>query len=240
MPPGRRFPTAEEYVAIDAKAAFACFCKTSTNIAGTSRQRRTQGRRRPALIADLLSGAAWSPRVRKTKAKMKRKLLLLVVLALLLVAGAFLASRDRISRSVSVVFVGYTNFDTAGFNDQYTWAWFRLENHSPFMLACLQGPLDVERAGRWLQDTNRLGHNYDRVIEPGKSLTISMMPPRDATRWRSNFLLVRMNTRSYSSARLKLAYFMDSLRLYRIGFRWRPWNTRPAVRHVVTSETLKL
>src|SRR5438477_8959742 len=87
----------------------------------------------------------------------KKKLLLLVPLSSLLITGVILVRPSNVSRSVSVVFLGYTN---CSFNERFICASFRLENNSPFMLACQQGPLDVECAGVWLQDTNRLGFQY--------------------------------------------------------------------------------
>jgi hypothetical protein len=72
--------------------------------------------------------------------------------------------------------------------------WFRIENRSPFSLSCQQGPKDVESAGAWLRDTNRVGFSYGSIIEPGRTVTVSMMPPDDATRWRTTFLLTKMVT----------------------------------------------
>ena len=112
---------------------------------------------------------------------MKKTWLLFLLMLLIALAALLVASRDTVRHSVSVTFLCYTNRDTRGMNDMYTWAWFRIENRSPFMLACQQGPLDIERTGTWIQDTNRLGFHYDPVIEPGQALTVSMMPPAGAT-----------------------------------------------------------
>lgn len=108
---------------------------------------------------------------------MKKKWLLLVFVLLLLLAMLLVVAKNAVQSSVSVTFLCYTNLDTRGSTDQYTWAWFRIENRSPFFLSCLQGPLDVERAGTWLQETNQLGQKYEPIIEPGQTLTVSLMPP---------------------------------------------------------------
>ena len=149
--------------------------------------------------------------------------------------------RDPLRHSVSVSFLCYTNRDTKGFNDMYTWAWFRIENRSPFMLSCQQGVLDVERSGVWGQETNRLGFQYDPIIEPGKSLTVSMMPPADATHWQSSFLLtkMRMHSGKYYTWRFRFEVFMDSLRLHRIGLRGQPWKQKNPPPTVITSKRIR-
>ena len=172
---------------------------------------------------------------------------ILVFLGFLLVVtvigvGGFLALPDPITHSVSVTFLGYTNMDTRGFNDQYRWAWFRIDNRSPVMLACRQGPIDIERAGAWIQDTNTLGRQYEPILEPGQALTVSMIPPSDGTRWRSSFLLTRMGTHSshYWSAKFGLRRFIDSLTPRKLRTRSQtPMMSDPQL-HVVTSETLNL
>jgi hypothetical protein len=168
---------------------------------------------------------------------MKKRLLLVVVPVLLIAAVGFLGRRDGIESSVSVVFLGYSNVDMYGFKREFTLGWFRLENHSPFMLACRQGPLDLERAGIWIQDTNRVGYPPDPIIEQGQTLTVSIRAPSAATRWRSSYLL--RESRPYSEGRFRFQIFMDRLRLQRFGFRWRPWSRDPKA-HVVKSETLGL
>jgi hypothetical protein len=174
---------------------------------------------------------------------MKKKWLLFL---LVLVVGTVLLlvlSRDPVRHSVSVTFLYYTNRDTRGWNDMYTWAWFRIENRSPFMLLCQQGTLDIERAGAWVQDTNRLGFQYDPpIIEPGQTLTVSMMPPADATQWRSSFLLTKMaiHSEKYWTRRSRFEDFMDSLRLHRIGLRSQPWRGNNPKPTVITSETMGL
>jgi hypothetical protein len=173
---------------------------------------------------------------------MKKRLLLVVLLALLLAAAGLLGWRDGIKNgiesSVSVVFLGYTNVDMYGFKREFTLGWFRLENHSPFNLACRQGPLDVERAGIWIQDTNRVGYPPDPIIEEGQTLIVSIRAPSGVTRWRSSYVL-----RAYPPVfgwRYRFQIFMDHLRLHRFGFRWRLWVGRDPKPHVVKSETLGL
>ncbi len=153
-----------------------------------------------------------------------------------------MASRDPVRSSVSVTFLCYTNHDTRGLNDQYIWAWFRLENRTPFMLACKQGVLDVERAGVWSEETNRVGHAYDPMIEPGRTLTVSMMPPSECTRWRSNFLLTKMAMHSpqYLTWRFRFESFMDRLRLHRFGIHAEPWKSKTSEPVVVTSKAINL
>ena len=171
---------------------------------------------------------------------MKKKLLLVVLLALLLAAAGLLGWRDRIKNgiesSVSVVFLGYTNVDMYGFKREFALGWFRLENHSPFMLACRQGPLDVERAGIWTQDTNRVGYPPDPIIEQGQTEVFSIRAPSGATRWRSSYVLRVCPPSSRLKDRFQM--FMDRLRLHRFGFQWRPWMGRDPKPHVVKSETL--
>jgi hypothetical protein len=174
---------------------------------------------------------------------MKRKWLLLFM-GLVIIGGVLflVVSTDPVRHSVSVTFLCYTNRDSRGMNDMYTWAWFRIENRSPYMLSCQQGALDVERAGAWLQDTNRLGFQYDPIIEPGQTLTVSMMPPADAARWRSSFLLTKMAIHSgqYWTRRYRFEAFMDSLRLDRIGLRGQPWKGKNPEPTVITSRTMDL
>lgn len=165
----------------------------------------------------------------------------LLVVAVIGVTG-FLALPDPITHSVSVTFLGYTNMDTRGFNDEYKWAWFRIENRSPVMLACRQGPIDIERAGAWIQDTNTLGRQYDPIIEPGQSLTVSMIPPSDGTRWRSSFLLTRMGTHTayWWTTKFGLRRIIAFLTPGKLRTRSQtPMMSDPQL-HVVTSETLKL
>ena len=85
---------------------------------------------------------------------MKKKWVLLFI-GLVIIGGILflVVSKDPVRHSVSVTFLCYTNRDSRGMNDMYTWAWFRIENRSPYMLSCQRGALDVERAGAWLQDT---------------------------------------------------------------------------------------
>jgi hypothetical protein len=167
--------------------------------------------------------------------------LLLFVVVLLALLALVVASRDPVRSGVSVTFLCYTNRDTNGMNDQYQWAWFCISNNSPYMLDCGQGSLDIERSGRWIQDTNLLGRHYDRIIEPGRSLLVSIMPPTDATRWRSSFLLTKIAivTGEHLTRRYRLEAFMDSLRLERIGLRGRPWKGSPEPNNI-TSTTLDL
>ena len=155
--------------------------------------------------------------------------------------GALLG-RDPISRSVSVTFLGYTNVDTRGFNNMYKWAWFRIENKSPFMLSCMQGALDIERGGSWIQSTNSMGRQYDPNIEPGQTLTVSIIPPSEGTKWRSEFLFMRMTIHSsrYWKARTWLEGFVGRLPPSRFGIRsWPPRISNPPL-SVVTSETMEL
>lgn len=132
---------------------------------------------------------------------------MLVILA----TALWLATRDPLRTSIVATFLCYTNKDTRGFNERYTWAWFRIENRSPFMLLCQQGPLDIQRSGLWVQDTNRLGFQYEPIIEPGETLTISMMPPTNSSQWRSSFWFTKMSIHSgtYWTWRFRLAAFRD-------------------------------
>ncbi len=173
---------------------------------------------------------------------MKKKWWLFILVLLVPSAGVYVLSSGRVASSVSVTFLCYTNCDVRGMNDMYTWAWFRIENHSPFMLACQQGALDVERAGAWLQDTNRLGYRYDPIVEPGQSLTVSMMPPANASRWRSSFLLTKMPIHSgkYWTRRYRFELFMDGLRLERFGVHGQRWKGTAPEPAVVTSKTIGL
>lgn len=182
--------------------------------------------------------------VRAITARVKKTLIPLGVLLAAAVIGVrgLLALPDPITHSVTVAFLGYTNMDTRGFNDQYTWAWFRIENKSSVMLACRQGPIFIERAGSWIQDTNTLGRQYDPIMEPGQALTVSMIPPSDATRWRSSFLLTRMGTQSSRcwSARFGLRRFIDAFPFSKLGTQGQTLLKSNPQSHVVTSETLKL
>jgi hypothetical protein len=110
------------------------------------------------------------------------------------------------------------------------------------MLACQRGVTDVERAGTWFQNTNWVGSRYDPIIEPGESLTVSMMPPVDATRWRSSFLLTKMPIHSgkYWTRRYRFESFMDGLRLDRFGLRGQPWKGKTPEPTVITSKTIDL
>jgi hypothetical protein len=177
---------------------------------------------------------------------MKKRRLVLFFAAVIVAVGFVLALRDTDSKAVKVTFLFYTNCDAQGGNAFYTWAWFRIENRSPYKLGCFQGPLDVQRAGKWFQDTNTLGRrHYDSQTPPGKSATIAMVVPENATRWRSSFLFQREDIdyinriiRSNNSPS-RFAIFMDNLHLERFGLRSQPWRTKPK-RITVTSETIDL
>jgi hypothetical protein len=173
---------------------------------------------------------------------MKKALLVLGSGVAVLALFGFLALSDPISRSVSVTFLGYTNVDTRGFNDQYKWAWFRIENKTHFMLSCAQGAKDIEREGSWIQTTNGLGRQYDPIIERGRTLTVSVIAPSDATRWRNSFLFMKMDVRdpAYWNRQISFERFMNNLRLQRFGIWGQPWRQRNPKLHVVTSETLNL
>jgi hypothetical protein len=180
----------------------------------------------------------------RTRKLVKRAKTLTVIaagfLTFVLIITFLLAPRDPIRSAVPVTFLCYTNCDIRGFNDQYKWAWFRIENKSPFMLGCQQGPVDIQRAGSWFQTTNTLGRICDPIVQPQKSLTLPMMPPADAAKWRSSFLLTRVSIHSslYWEVKFGFARFMD--RLHRLG-NWPPPRTSSkADTHVVTSETLNL
>src|SRR5262245_42667802 len=123
---------------------------------------------------------------------MKKRMLVFLSVAVIVAFGLVLLQRDASSKSVKVTFLFYTNCDAQGGNAFYTWAWFRIENRSPYKLGCYQGSLDVQRAGKWFQDTNSLGRrHFDAQTPPGKSATIAMVVPENATRWRSSFLFER-------------------------------------------------
>ena len=91
---------------------------------------------------------------------MKKKMLIFLFAAVIGVVAFVLARRAAVSKSVTVTFLLYTNCDAQGGNAFYTWAWFRIENRSPFTVGCYQGMLDVQRAGKWFQDTNNVGRHY--------------------------------------------------------------------------------
>ena len=172
---------------------------------------------------------------------MTKKRLILFLVVLVLTAGMILARSPSISSSVSVVFIGYTN-RTYGFSKQYTSAWFRIENRSRYPLVCRQGALDIERVGSWNRNTNWVGHQYDPIVEPGQSLTLSLMAPPDATRWRSSFLLTKVTDHSilYWEWHYRFERFMDSLRLDRLGIGARPWGYRDPAPVVVNSSVIDL
>ena len=176
---------------------------------------------------------------------MKKKTLIFLFVAVIGVVAFVLARRDAVSKSVTVTFLFYTNCDAQGGNAFYTWAWFRVENRSPFKVGCFQGTLDVERAGKWFQDTNTVGRrHFDAQTPPGKSATIAMVVPERATRWRSSFLFERedidyMNRRINSANRKsRFAAFMDNLHLERFGLRSQPWKRTGPKRIMITSETM--
>jgi hypothetical protein len=177
---------------------------------------------------------------------MKKKVLIFLSAAVIGIIAFVSAQKDAISKSVTVTFLCYTNCDAQGGNGFYTWAWFRIENRSPFTVGCYQGILDVERAGKWFQDTNTVGRrHFDSQTPPGKSKTIAMVVPENATRWRSSFLIAREDidyvNRMINSANnpSRFVVFMDKLHLERFGLRSKPWRTKPK-RVTITSETMDL
>jgi hypothetical protein len=177
---------------------------------------------------------------------MKKKMLIFLFAAVIGVVPFVLARRDAVSKSVTVTFLFYTNCDAQGGNAFYTWAWFRIENRSSFKVGCYQGILDVQRAGKWFQDTNTVGRrHYGSQTPPGKSSTIAMVVPEKATRWRSSFLFEREDSdyinRMINSANRpsRFAAFMDNLHLERFGLRSQPWRTKPK-RITITSDTIDL
>lgn len=183
--------------------------------------------------------------VRANTANMKQTLILFGLLLVVTVVGlvSIPARRDALAQSVSVAFVAYTNIDTRGFSDTSRWAWFRVENKSPFMLLCSQGPLDIERSGSWIRNTNTLGRqNPPSIIEPGHTCTVSMISPSEGTRWRNTFLFTKWTKNDSGSwdANSTLDRFMDRLHLEKIGIRTKPWKSRRPQPYAVTSETLKL
>jgi hypothetical protein len=170
---------------------------------------------------------------------MKKKMLIFLFAAVMVAVGFVLARSNAISRSVKVTFLFYTNCDAQGGNAFYTWAWFRIENRSPYTLGCYQGPLDVQRAGKWSQDTNSVGlQHFDAQTPPGKAATIAMVVPENATRWRSSFLFAREDI-SYINRKIRFETFMNNLR-QRFGLRSQPWKRREPKRITVTSETMDL
>lgn len=178
---------------------------------------------------------------------MKKKMLLFFFAAIMVAVGFVLVRSYAVSRSVKVTFLCYTNCDAQGGNAFYTWAWFRIENRSPYKVGCFQGPLDVQRDGKWFQDTNTVGRrHFDAQTPPGKTSTIAMVVPENATRWRSSFLFERED-REYINHRItsanrksRFATFMDNLHLERFGLRSQPWKQREPKRIIVTSETMDL
>jgi hypothetical protein len=169
--------------------------------------------------------------------KKKRPILLLLLVVTALV-GFWLHSRNNIKNSVSVTFLYYTNSDTRGFNDKYTWAWFRIENKSSFRLQCQQGPLDFERDGTWLRDASRVGFSYSSV-EAGGTVTISLMPPERASRWRNSLHLTRivLHSKGHYSRRIRFQNFMNRLSG---GFRFQWWQSKVPDPVVVTSNAIDL
>jgi hypothetical protein len=177
---------------------------------------------------------------------MKKKILLFLFAAVIGVVAFVLVRRDAVSKSVTVTFLFYTNCDAQGGNGFYTWAWFRIENRSPFTVGCYQGIVDVQRAGTWFQDTNWLGLRHpDAQTPPGKSSTIAIVAPKNAAKWRSSFLIAREDLdytrRIVLSANRPSRFqaFMDKLHLERFGLRSQPWRTKPK-RITITSETIDL
>jgi hypothetical protein len=173
---------------------------------------------------------------------MKKKMLIFLFPAVIVAVGFLLLRRDPVSKSVKVTFLFYTNCDAQGGNGWYTWAWFRIDNRSPFRLGCYQGPLDVQRAGKWFQDTNTLGRrHFDAQTSPGESATIAMVVPENARRWRSSFLFTRedVDTINRMIRKSRFETFMDNLHLERFGLRNQPWRRKPEPT-IVTSETIDL
>jgi hypothetical protein len=146
----------------------------------------------------------------------KRLILSVVAVALVLCAAVF---GVRNNGAVSVRFLCYTNCDTRGINDQYTWAWFRIENHSGAWLSISQGPLLFKGLDGWQVDTNRVGHPYEATIEPGGNLILSLMPPQGASFWRSSFVVEPFGNSQarYLALRLKLQEGLDNFRMQRLG-----------------------
>lgn len=171
---------------------------------------------------------------------MKTKWLLIALALLLVVAAIVVALPDPVRDSVSVTFVGYTNRDSNGMNDMYTWAWFRIENRSQLNLGLEQGAIDVERAGAWVHLTNRSGFTYGGVA-PGETRILSLVPPSEGTRWRNNFLINGGSLHSVNYWRRKQQFevFMNNLRV-RLGLRPRPWIYKPLEPIVLTTDTIDL
>ena len=178
---------------------------------------------------------------------MRKKVLIFLFAATVVAVGFVLVRSNAVSRSVKVTFLCYTNCDAQGGNAFYTWAWFRIENRGPYTVGCYQGPLDVQRAGKWFQDTNNVGRQlFWSRTPPGQASTIAMVVPENATRWRSSFLFERQD-REYinykvesANRKSRFAAFMDNLHLERLGLRSQPWKQREPKRMMVTSETIDL
>jgi hypothetical protein len=132
--------------------------------------------------------------------------------------------------------------DELGWNDLYTWAGFRLENHSPSPLSFSQGPLDIERGGKWISDTNRIRYPFGPTLDSGKTKIVSMMPPEGATKWRTSFFVTRVNipTTQLMKNKERFRNFMDKIGLHRFGMRNASSDYLNPPPEIVTSETIAL
>ena len=154
---------------------------------------------------------------------MKKKVTIFLATALLLIAAA-LAWRQISTEQISVTFLGYTNVDSRGISQPFTLARFRIENHGDQSLSCQQGVRELEVGGKWIQETNRVGFQYDPILEPQGTLTVSMQAPVNVTRRRNSFLITRMHGYRYVVAETKLSTLLNDL-----GLKWarkpdRPYN----------------
>ena len=161
---------------------------------------------------------------------MKKKVTIFLATALLLIAAVF-ARRQTFSAQISVTFLGYTNVDSRGISQPFTLALFRIENRSGKSLSCQQGVRELEVGGKWIQETNRIGFQYDPILEPKGTLILSMAAPTDVTRWRSSFLITQMHGYRYVITQNRLSILLDHVGLH--------WQRKPDRPYIITSETIE-
>jgi len=135
--------------------------------------------------------------------KLRPRYIAVVVSLIMSVTVALLAFYSRPNVAVTLTFAGYTNDQTG----LYTFAIFRLSNHTRHIFACMQGPLEVKSQQGWLEDNEHTGFQHRPNLEPGKHMTITLLSPPTNKIWRANFVLHKMTIRP--TWQLKI-----------MGFRW--------------------
>ena len=163
------------------------------------------------------------------KSRSTKTLAIIAALVVCVIVGVVLVHRHAETHKVSATFLCYTNVDTQGWNSQYTWAWFEIENTTSSAQICQLDHWQIHNEDVWATNDSSRGYDYG-VVMPGEKIVAELVAPADGSEWRCAFSVRKTLNPKNLKYRLEWLFFEKG---------WKRTPPMPSVKStVILSDTI--